>query len=92
MFYKNSLLVRNVDKLTASLNKQGYDFNLPTMTYEELKKPINNGAVARLWLTNYSTDKYNTLEKAAAFWKKNYNTKKGDGKVKHFLDKAKAHY
>lgn len=89
---KNSLLVRNVDKLTASLNKQGYDFNLPTMTYEELKKPINNGAVARLWLTNYSTDKYNTLEKAAAFWKKNYNTKKGDGKVKHFLDKAKAHY
>ena len=28
----------------------------------------------------------------ASFWKNKYNTKDGKGKVKDFLDKAKAHY
>nr|BAR17515.1 hypothetical protein [uncultured Mediterranean phage uvMED] len=88
----NKLLVKNVEKLTAGLKKQGYDFNLLNMTYKELQKPINNGAIARLWLTQYKTSEYDSFEKAAGFWKKYFNTEDGKGKVKDFLDKAKGYY
>nr|ADD93942.1 hypothetical protein [uncultured marine bacterium MedDCM-OCT-S08-C235] len=65
----NKLLVKNVEKLTAGLKKQGYDFNLLNMTYKELQKPINNGAIARLWLTQYKHQSMIHLKKLLVFGK-----------------------
>ena len=91
---KHTLFGKNVDKIAEGLKKQGYDFNLATMTYRQVQQPINSGAVVRLFLTLYKTSDYNSLAKAGAFWKKWYNTyaPNAGGKIEDFTSKAAIHY
>lgn len=78
-------------KLKAKFDKIKEEFGIDwtKTTWKDLRNPLHSAIAARLFLSNKSGEIPETVEGRADYWKEEYNTVKGKGSSKEYLERLK---
>ena len=78
------------DELKAKFEKiqTATDIDWQKVSWIDLRKPIYSGIAARVFLLNIPKEIPTTVRKQADYWKRYYNTEKGEGTVQDFINKC----
>jgi hypothetical protein len=89
--FKDTQNVKSHPKLKGKFKKIKEEFGIDwtKTTWENLRDPLHSAIAARLFLSNKSGEIPKTVEGRAAYWKEKYNTVKGKGSSKEYLERLK---